>query len=72
MAKVGADIRASQKDAGLVEDPAKHQNHKQEKAAELLAVPHYADLLEEGGGDKNEKNGTHESRLSLVKSDQDW
>ncbi|KAG6872085.1 hypothetical protein C0995_013187 [Termitomyces sp. Mi166 len=69
---IGADIQASQKDTGLVEDQAKCQNHKQEKAAELLAVPRYADLLEEGGGDENKKDSTHESRLSLVKSDQDW
>ncbi|KAG6888520.1 hypothetical protein C0992_008318 [Termitomyces sp. T32_za158] len=72
MAKVGANIRASQKNSGLVEDREKRQNHKQKKAAELLAVPRYADLVEEGGDDGDEKDGTGESKSSLVKSSQGW
>jgi len=45
--QVGADIRASQKDAGFVEEHGKHQNHEQNKVSELLKVPQYADLLED-------------------------
>ncbi|KAG6867626.1 hypothetical protein C0993_000399 [Termitomyces sp. T159_Od127] len=50
---------------------AKRQNHEKEKAAELLVVPRYADLLEESG-EGNEQDGADESRSSLVKSGKDW
>ncbi|KAG6863313.1 hypothetical protein C0993_012038, partial [Termitomyces sp. T159_Od127] len=71
IAKVGANIQASHKDAGLVEDRAKRQNHEKEKAAELLVVPRYADLLEESG-EENKQDDADESRSSLVKSEKDW
>ncbi|KAG6895874.1 hypothetical protein C0992_011855 [Termitomyces sp. T32_za158] len=73
MAKVGANIRALHKDAGLVGDRAKRQNHEKEKAAELLVVPRYADLLKESAeGNGNEQDGADESRSSLVKFGKDW
>jgi hypothetical protein len=45
--QVGADIRSSQKEAGYVEERVKWQNHDQNKVAELLKVPRYADLMDD-------------------------
>ncbi|KAF8886255.1 ribonuclease H-like domain-containing protein [Gymnopilus junonius] len=61
MAKVGAEIHASHKEEGLVEDHAKRQNHKKLKLLELLAVPRYADLVEDV-----------DKASMLVKSRQGW
>ncbi|KAF8150044.1 ribonuclease H-like domain-containing protein [Crassisporium funariophilum] len=47
MAKVGADICASHKEAGFIKDRAKRQNHDKAKVGELLMVPRYADLLDQ-------------------------
>ncbi|KAF8964926.1 ribonuclease H-like domain-containing protein [Flammula alnicola] len=71
MAKVGADIRTSQKAAGLVEDRAKRQNHEKARVAELLAVPRYADLLEDAG-ETAEDEEPSKCPSGLVKSREGW
>ena len=53
--QVGADIRTSQRDAGIVEDRRKRQIHKKTKVTELLTVPWYADLLDEDGNLSDEE-----------------
>jgi hypothetical protein len=72
--QVGADIRSSHKEAGFVEERAKRQNHEQNKVAELLKVPRYADLLEDH--DDADTNGDGEElaapRSGLVKSREGW
>ncbi|KAF8881821.1 hypothetical protein CPB84DRAFT_1871987 [Gymnopilus junonius] len=63
MVKVGADIRASHKEAGFFEE-----------CTELLTIPRYADLLEEGVGVS--EDGGEESSLraqsGLVKTRESW
>ncbi|KAG6839582.1 hypothetical protein C0991_001300 [Blastosporella zonata] len=72
MAKIGADIGTSHKEAGFIAECKKRQNHDKANVAELLAVPRYADLLENG-----EVGGSHEQEGSaplsgLVKSHNGW
>lgn len=64
-----------QKEAGLVEERKKRKNHKGSKLSQLLAVPRYADLLEDGEADLNMgENGQEISRPTsvLVKSRTGW
>ncbi|KAF8887010.1 hypothetical protein CPB84DRAFT_1816662 [Gymnopilus junonius] len=60
MAKVGAEICASQKDQGLVEEHAKWKNHKQNKVGELLKVP------------RRREEEISRSQPALVKSCEGW
>ncbi|KAG6851944.1 hypothetical protein C0991_004744, partial [Blastosporella zonata] len=68
MAKIGADICASHKEAGFIAERKKRQNHDKANVAELLAIPRYANLLKDGEvGGLNEQEGS--APLSgLVKS----
>ena len=75
--QVGADIRTSQKEAGLVEDRTKWQNHEKARVAELLAVPRYADLLEDAAAGETSKIEEQSkqplaSESGLVKSREGW
>ena len=70
--QVGADIRASQKDAGFVEERAKRQNHEQNKVSELLKVPRYADLLEDDMRSSEDEQELSKSQTALVKSRAGW
>ncbi|KAF8221706.1 hypothetical protein L208DRAFT_1382148 [Tricholoma matsutake] len=74
MAKVGANIRSSQKDAGLVKEHMKWQNHDQNRVAKLLKVPRYADLLEDDDGADANRDGEELSgpQLGLVRSCEGW
>ncbi|KAF8883349.1 hypothetical protein CPB84DRAFT_1750692 [Gymnopilus junonius] len=73
MAKVSADIRASHKEAGFIEECAKRKNHNDAKVAELLAVPRYADLVEEEANLSDEKEeGISKVQSGLVKSHEGW
>ncbi|KAM6492484.1 hypothetical protein JOM56_012208 [Amanita muscaria] len=75
MAKVGADIRSSHKEAGFVEERMKRQNHEQNKVAELLKVPRYADLLEHddiADVNRDEEELSAAPRPGLVKSREGW
>lgn len=69
---MGADIRSSQKESGLIEERKKRKNHEGNKVAELLKVPRYADVLEDSA-DMDEGEGS-ESRpqSALVKSREGW
>jgi len=68
---VGADIRSSQKEAGLVEERKKRKNHEGNKVTELLKVPRYADVLE-GGADMDEDEGGPRTQSALVRSREGW
>ncbi|GLB43927.1 hypothetical protein LshimejAT787_1501110 [Lyophyllum shimeji] len=72
MAKVGADICTSQKEAGFVEDHVKRQNHDKAKVAELLAVPRYADMLDEDGDTSEDEGVPAKPQSGLVKSRAAW
>ncbi|KAF8164788.1 ribonuclease H-like domain-containing protein [Crassisporium funariophilum] len=72
MAKVGADIRASHKEAGFLEERGKRKNHDEAKAANLLAVPCYADLLEEETSSSDEEEAVSKTRSGLVRSRDGW
>ncbi len=74
MAKVRADIRALQKEAGFIEDHLKRQNHDKAKVSELLVVPRYADLLvEDTASDMSEsEEALSKPRSVLVKSREGW
>ncbi|KAF8878171.1 ribonuclease H-like domain-containing protein [Gymnopilus junonius] len=75
MSKVGASIRASHKEEGLVEDHEKRKNHKDSKLGELLVVPRYADLLEEDEGDAADNQsigGEPQDKSGLVKTQAGW
>jgi hypothetical protein len=72
--QVGADIRESQKQAGFIEERAKRKNHDPTGVSQLLAVPCYADLLEDdadASGDEVELPST-KSQSGLVKSRAGW
>lgn len=70
--QVGADIHTSQRDAGMLEDCGKRQNHKKAKVDKLLEVPCYADLLDEDG-DESDKGGMQVRPQALVvKSHTAW
>ncbi len=72
--QVGADIRASQKDAGLIQERLKRQNHKATRVAELLAVPRYADVIveEKEGAESDTGEGQQQRRPGLIKSREAW
>lgn len=72
--QVGANIRSSQKDAGLVKEHMKWQNHDQNRVAKLLKVPRYADLLEDDDGADANRDGEELSgpQLGLVRSCEGW
>jgi hypothetical protein len=71
---VGAGIRSSQKEAGYVKERAKRQNHEQNKVAELLKVPRYADLLDDDNDADANEDGEElsASRPGLVISRKGW
>ncbi|KAG6895870.1 hypothetical protein C0992_011944 [Termitomyces sp. T32_za158] len=68
MAKVGADIHATQKETGFVEEQAKRKNHDDSRVSELLAVPWYADLLDSDTEKSDGEAGTRMMKSRLVKS----
>jgi hypothetical protein len=71
--QVGADIRQSQKEAGLVEERTKWKNHDPTGISQLLAVPWYADLLEDDAeASANDKEPNPKPRSGLVKSRAGW
>ncbi|KAF8230460.1 hypothetical protein L208DRAFT_1378509 [Tricholoma matsutake] len=70
MAKVGADIHTSQKEARLIEDHMKCHNHDKEIVAELLMVPWYADVLEEYG-DQSKDETWQKEMARWVQEEQD-
>ncbi|KAF9566803.1 hypothetical protein CPC08DRAFT_682210 [Agrocybe pediades] len=67
MSKVGANIRASHKLNGFVEDRNKRQNHESSKVGSLLEVPRYADIIDD---DNVDEEGNEEP--VLVKTRADW
>ena len=66
--EVGADIHAIQREAGLVENCEKRQNNDKSSISELLAVPRYADLVEEDAETSEEEPGHGKTRTGVVKS----
>ncbi|KAF5387115.1 hypothetical protein D9615_001638 [Tricholomella constricta] len=72
MAKVGADIQAAHQEVGFIADRVKRQNHDQRKVAELLAVPRYADLLEEDDNSSEDNEPAERRRSGLIKSREAW
>ena len=70
--QVGTDIRVSHKEAGFVENRRKRKNHDGAKVADLLAVPWYANLLEEDVNASNEEDGELRPRPQLVKTREGW
>jgi len=73
LTNVGADIRQSQKEAGLVEERTKQKNHDPTGILQLLAVPWYADLLEDDAEvSANDEEPNPEPRSGLVKSRAGW
>ena len=70
--EVGADIRAIQREAGLVENREKRQNHNKSNVSELLAVPCYADLVEEDAETSEEEPGHGKTQPGVVKSREGW
>jgi hypothetical protein len=72
MAKVGANICISQKEAGFIEVCMKCQNHDKAKVVELLSVPHYADVLDEGGNASDDESALVKPQSGLVKSCTAW
>jgi hypothetical protein len=70
--QVGADIRTSQMEARYINEHRKRKNHNDTSVAELLIVPHYANLLDEDAqsGDEAEVLSKHKS--GLVKSCDGW
>lgn len=69
---MGADIRSSQKEAGLVEERARRKNHEGTKVAELLKVPRYADALEADVGMDEDAEGSSRPQSALVNSREGW
>jgi hypothetical protein len=59
-------------EAGFIEERGKRKNHDESKVADLLAVPRYADLLEEAANSGDEEEGTSKARSGLVKSREGW
>jgi len=71
--QVGADIRSSQKEAGLVEERKKRKNHEGKKVAELLKVPRYADVLEKYVDTNEDGDGSsRRPQSALVRSREGW
>ena len=70
--QVGADIRASHKEARFVEDRGKRKNHDGAKVADILAVPRYADLLEEDANASDKEDGELRPQQRLVKTREGW
>ncbi|KAF8954336.1 hypothetical protein BDZ97DRAFT_1865985 [Flammula alnicola] len=71
MAKVGADIRASQKEAGFVADRSKRQNHENDKVPELLHVPWYSDLAVDTDTSEDDDRPSKPQSM-LIKSRVGW
>jgi hypothetical protein len=69
--QVGVDIRTSQMEAGYIDERGKRKNHDNANGTGLLAVPRYADLLEEGHTSDKE-SGLSKPRSGLVKSRDGW
>ncbi|KDR79064.1 hypothetical protein GALMADRAFT_138021 [Galerina marginata CBS 339.88] len=72
MAKVGADICASDKEAGFIEDRAKRQNHDKAKVGKLLMVPHYANLLDQEAETSDDEDALSRPKSLLAKSREGW
>ena len=74
--QVGADIRAEHMEVGFITDRTKRTNHDEIKVPELLAVPRYADLVEEdrSAGSSEEENEVRRPRAQsgLVRSRVGW
>jgi len=70
--QVGADICAVQREAGLVENCEKRQNHDKTKVSELLTVPRYADLVKEHAETSEEEPDHGKTRSGLIKSREGW
>ena len=71
--QVGADIQQSQKEAGLIEEWTKCKNHDPTGISQLLAVPWYADLLEDGTDvSENEEEPVLKPWSGLVKLGAGW
>lgn len=69
--QVGADIRTSHKEAGFVDDRLKQQNHDKANVATLLAMPQYADVLDDDG-EINDDEVAPVKPSGLVKGRADW
>ncbi|KAJ7774329.1 hypothetical protein DFH07DRAFT_767496 [Mycena maculata] len=61
MSKVGASLRREHVAAGFVEPRQKRKNHDDSRVAELIAVPQYADALDntEDSDEEAEHNSSH-------------
>ncbi|EJD46725.1 hypothetical protein AURDEDRAFT_123867 [Auricularia subglabra TFB-10046 SS5] len=71
MSKVGAQIRQEHLRDGLREPRDPRKVHDEARAAELLAVPRYADALEQDeAGDEDDIEGTQ--KVALIKSAAAW
>ncbi|KAJ7237414.1 hypothetical protein C8J57DRAFT_1529466 [Mycena rebaudengoi] len=69
MSKVGSSIRSEHVEAGFIDPRQKRKNHDESRVASLIAVPQYADLLE-----NEESDDEAEERTSsrLVNSQGAW
>jgi hypothetical protein len=66
-----SNIRASHKAEGLIGERGKRENHEKSKLGELLAVPRYADLLEDAG-EADRECDEEPAQSILVKSREGW
>ncbi|KAF7371464.1 DUF659 domain-containing protein [Mycena venus] len=71
MSKVGASIRAQNVAAGLVKPREERKNHDESCVADLIAVPQYADPLE-NEEDSDDEAGEHRVSSRLVNSGTAW
>ncbi|KAJ7823920.1 hypothetical protein B0H13DRAFT_2241397 [Mycena leptocephala] len=71
MSKVGTSIRAENVATSLVKPWQEHKNHNESRVANLIAVPQYADLLE-NEENSNNKAGEHRVSSRLVNSGAAW
>lgn len=68
--QVGADIRASHKQAGHVKDWVKRHNHEDSRLTELLSVPRHGDhTIEDDPSDTELNNNEHSV---LIRSKRGW
>jgi uncharacterized protein (DUF736 family) len=70
-AQVGASIRTENVAAGLVKPRQERKNHDESRIADLIAVPQYADLLENEENSDDEA-GEHRISSRLVNSGAAW
>ncbi|KAJ6615716.1 hypothetical protein B0H10DRAFT_2435314 [Mycena sp. CBHHK59/15] len=67
MSKLGSSIRTEHLQEGLIDERKPRNVHEANKAASLISVPRYSDVLETADGD-----GEEETQLKLVKSAVSW